>query len=167
MPILSSDTMEFISRSAAQTQRVGARLGALLQGGDVIALEGDLATGKTVFAQGVGLGWGATSRLISPTFIIIRRHSRPQDDLYLYHADLYRLETGQEVTDLGFEEMLGDPGGVCIVEWADRAPNIFPVETLGVTLQWLDEQRRSLTFRASGTRHRNILENLRKEIIGR
>lgn len=166
MPILSADALEFISRNPEQTRRVGARLGMFLTGGEVIALEGELGAGKTVFAQGVGIGWGATTPMLSPTFILIRRHTRHQDNRLFYHIDLYRIASVQEAVDLGLEELLGDPDAVCVVEWADRAAELFPAETLWVTLRALDEQRRSLTFRAHGDRHRAILEKLRKELAG-
>ncbi len=167
MPILDPDTLEFISLSPDQTRRLGARLGALLRGGEVVALEGNLGSGKTVFAQGVGRGWGSDTHLISPTFILVRRHTRPQNDQHLYHIDLYRLESEPEVEALGLEELLGDPEVVCLVEWPGRAPEIFPDEHLWVTLRWVDEHRRSLTFCASGERHRILLETFRKEILGR
>ncbi|MEJ5309375.1 MAG: tRNA (adenosine(37)-N6)-threonylcarbamoyltransferase complex ATPase subunit type 1 TsaE [Anaerolineae bacterium] len=166
MPILSPDAIEFISRSPEQTRRVGARLGMLLSGGAVVALEGNLGTGKTVLAQGIGIGWGATTSLISPTFIIIRRHTRNQDDEHFYHIDLYRIAGSTEAEALGLTELLGDPGTVCVVEWAERAADLFPEERLWVTLRALDEQRRSLTFRATGDRHRAIQEKLRKELAG-
>jgi len=166
MPILSPDAIEFISRSPEQTRRVGARLGMLLSGGDIIALEGNLGAGKTVLAQGIGIGWGATTALISPTFIIIRRHARHQDDGHFYHIDLYRIASLAEAEDLGLTELLGDPSTVCVVEWAERAADLFPQETLWVSLRTLDEQRRSLTFRANGDRHHAIQERLRKELIG-
>jgi tRNA threonylcarbamoyladenosine biosynthesis protein TsaE len=166
MPILSPDALEFISRSPEQTRRVGARLGMLLEGGAVIALEGNLGAGKTVFAQGLGIGWGATTQLISPTFVLIHRHTRHHDKMFFYHVDFYRLNSVPEIENLGMEEMLGDPGAVCVVEWANRAPDIFPQETLWVTLRWMDEYRRSLTFRASGETHQALLDQFRKEIIG-
>ncbi len=167
MPILDPDTIEFISRSPEQTQRVGARLGTFLRGGDVVAMAGSLGTGKTLLAQGIGKGWGTTAALLSPTFVLVRRHTRPQDALYLYHIDLYRLESLPEIDGLGLDEMLGAPDSVCLVEWADRAPDAMPAEALWVDLRWLDEFRRSLTFRASGPRHRELLDLLRKEIMGR
>jgi tRNA threonylcarbamoyladenosine biosynthesis protein TsaE len=166
MPILSPDAIEFISRSPEQTRRVGARLGMLLSGGDVIALEGNLGSGKTVLAQGIGIGWGATTSLISPTFVIIRRHTRNQDNGYFYHVDLYRIASPTEAEHLGLTEMLGDPGAVCVVEWAEHAADLFPAETLWVSLRVLDEQRRSLTFHANGDHHHVIQEKLRKGLAG-
>ncbi len=166
MPILSPDALEFISRSPEQTRRVGARLGMFLTGGEVIALEGDLGTGKTVLAQGIGIGWGVATPLLSPTFILVRRHTRHQDSRFFYHIDLYRIASVQEAVDLGLEELLGDPESVCVVEWSNRATTLFPEEALWVTLRVMDEQRRSLTFRANGDHHRAILEKLRKELAG-
>jgi tRNA threonylcarbamoyladenosine biosynthesis protein TsaE len=166
MPILTKDTLEFISRSPEQTARVGARLGRLLNGGKIVALEGALGAGKTVFAQGVGMGWGATTRLVSPTFVLVRRHQRHQDSLWLYHIDLYRLNSVSEVDMLGLDEMMGDPGTVCLIEWPDRHPDLLPGDYLWVHLRMLDEYRRSLVFRAHGEEHRGILDEFRQEILG-
>ncbi len=166
MPLLDAQSLEFISRSARQTIRLGSRLGALLRGGDVIALEGDLGAGKTAFAQGIGRGWGALDPLLSPTFVLIRRHERPQNQRHLYHIDLYRLHSLEEIIDLGLEELLGNQNAVCVVEWADRARELFPPEHLWIELRWLDEYRRALTFRPKGKRHTTLLQHFRQEIVG-
>ncbi len=167
MPILNPNTLEFISRSPEQTQRIGARLGVFLKGGEVIAMEGDLGTGKTQLAQGIGIGWGATYRLTSPTFILVRRHSRLQDRVYLYHVDLYRIEGALAIDTLGLGDVLGEPHAICLVEWADRAPDFFPDDILWVSLRWVDALRRALLFHATGPHHSALLTNLRQEIIGR
>lgn len=167
MPIITKDILEFISRSPEQTGRLGARLGTLLQGGEVIALEGKLGAGKTLFAQGVGMGWGSGTRLISPTFVLMRQHKRFQDDLLLCHIDLYRLNTAVEIEMLGLDDVLGAPDTICLVEWADRDPDILPADHLWVTMKLLDDYRRSLTFQARGPVHQGILNTLRKEILGK
>jgi tRNA threonylcarbamoyladenosine biosynthesis protein TsaE len=166
MPILDADTLEFISRNPDQTRRIGARLGALLKGGDVVALEGELGSGKTVLAQGIGQGWGVTETLISPTFVLIRRYERLHDDLLFYHIDLYRLIPGVEVAGLGLDELLGAPEAVCVLEWPDRATALLPEERLCIGLRWLDEYRRSLTFRARGDRYKTLLNHFRQELLG-
>lgn len=166
MPILSPDILEFVSRNVDQTRRLGARLGTLLEGGDVIALEGDLGTGKTVLAQGIGRGWGAQDPLISPTFVLVRQHERPHSSQKLYHIDFYRLQPA-EVGALGLDDILGAPEHIAVIEWADRAPDIIPPAHLWITLRWVDEYRRALTFRAAGERHMTLLEKFRREIIGR
>lgn len=166
MPILTKDTLEFISRSPEQTLRVGARLGRYLSGGDTLALEGDLGSGKTVFAQGIGMGWGASSRLVSPTYVLVRRHRRHQDALELYHVDLYRLTTAAEVEMLGLEEVIGVPETVSLVEWPERHMGLFPQDRLWVHMRILDEYRRSLVFQAQGDRHEALLNQLRQELLG-
>ncbi len=166
MPILTKDTLEFISRSPEQTCRVGARLGRYLNGGEVVALEGGMGAGKTAFAQGVGMGWGATTRLISPTFVLVRRHHRHQDALNLYHIDLYRLTSVAEIEELGLDEMIADPGAVVLIEWPERHPALLPAEYLWVNLRILDEYRRSLVFQAHGERHQAILGRFRQELLG-
>jgi tRNA threonylcarbamoyladenosine biosynthesis protein TsaE len=166
MPILTKDTLEFISRSPEQTCRLGARLGRYLNGGEVVALEGGLGAGKTVFAQGVGMGWGSTSRLVSPTYTLVRRHQRHQDSLELFHIDLYRLNSVAEVEMLGLEELLGDTDTVCLVEWPDRHPGLFPKEHLWIQMRMLDEYRRSLMFQAHGKQHQAILDHFRQELLG-
>jgi tRNA threonylcarbamoyladenosine biosynthesis protein TsaE len=166
MPILTKDTLEFISRSPEQTCRLGARLGRYLTGGEVVALEGSLGAGKTAFAQGVGMGWGSVTRLISPTYVLVRRHNRHQDALQLYHMDLYRLTSIAEIEMLGLDEMIGDPNAVVLLEWPERHPGLLPPEYLWVNLRILDEYRRSLVFQAHGERHQAILGNFRQELLG-
>src|SRR5207237_5335442 len=106
------------SRSPSETQRLGERLGAVCEPGDVIALVGDLGAGKTAFVQGLarGLGVPDEERVASPTFDIILEHA---GRLVLHHVDLYRLGSEDELAELGLGELLaGD--GVAAVEWFDR-----------------------------------------------
>jgi tRNA threonylcarbamoyladenosine biosynthesis protein TsaE len=166
MPILTKDTLEFVSRSPEQTCRLGARLGRYLNGGEVVALEGSLGAGKTAFAQGVGMGWGATTRLISPTYVLVRRHNRHQDTLELYHIDLYRLNSVSEIDLLGLDEIIGDPQAVVLIEWPERHRELLPTEYLWVNLRILDEYRRSLVFQAHGQCHQAILGDFRQELLG-
>lgn len=86
MPILDPNSLEFFSRSAEQTRRVGMRLGALLQKGDVIALVGDLGAGKTTFVQGVAVGWGSTDAVSSPTYVLVNVYRRT-DGTQFAHLD--------------------------------------------------------------------------------
>ena len=91
MPILNKHTLDFVSHSPAQTRRFGARLGALLQAGDLICLEGELGAGKTCLAQGIGRGLGIRQPITSPTFTLIAEYHLPRPAPALYHIDLYRL----------------------------------------------------------------------------
>ena len=168
-PILDQHTLEFVSRSPDQTRRLGERLGALLQGGDVICLEGTLGAGKTCLAQGVGRGWGVSRTLTSPTFVLVREYTRPQDKVRLYHIDLYRISGAAEAWGLGLEEFVGDAHAVCIIEWAERARPLMPPEYLWIRLSFPDHAgwtRRSLYFMAQGKRHTALLWEFRRAAFG-
>lgn len=165
-PILNQHTLEFVSRSPDQTRRLGARLGALLQGGDVICMEGPLGSGKTCLAQGIGRGWGVGRTLISPSFVLVREYTRPTDTVRLYHVDLYRVSGAGEALSLGMAEFLGDEHAVCIIEWAERAQSLIPVEHLWVNLESADQTRRALYFVAQGERHTELLREFRRVTFG-
>lgn len=169
MVLLDKNMLEFVSRNPSQTQRLGARLGTLLQGGDVVCLEGPLGSGKTCLAQGVGRGWGVEQRLISPTFVLVREYDRPEDGLRLYHVDLYRISSLEEAWSLGIEEFLGDERAVCIVEWAERAYDLMPSEHLWIKLGFTDyvnQFQRTLHFAAAGERHNALLQEYRRIAFG-
>jgi tRNA threonylcarbamoyladenosine biosynthesis protein TsaE len=168
-PILDENTLEFVSRSADQTQRLGARLGALLQGGDVICLEGPLGSGKTCLAQGVGRGWGVGQTLVSPTFVLVREYARPADTVKLYHVDLYRISNINEVVELGTDEFLGDTQAVSVIEWAERMRSLVPPEHLWIKLSFFDranQTRRALHFSAQGEHHTKLLQKFRQAAFG-
>lgn len=159
-------SLEFISRSPEQTRRVGARLGQLLRGGEVICLQGPLGAGKTVLAQGIGRGWGATTPLVSPSFVLIREHRRPTGDQVLLHVDFYRLEDPQEVLGLGLEDWLEDPGVVTLIEWPERAMEILPPERMWIHLEFADTERRRLLFAAEGSSYEELLRSFRRAAFG-
>jgi tRNA threonylcarbamoyladenosine biosynthesis protein TsaE len=165
-PILSEHTLEFLSRSHKQTQRLGIHLGALLQGGDVVCLEGPLGSGKTCFAQGVGRGWGVNQTLISPTFVLVREYARPGDGVRLYHVDLYRISDVAEAWSLGLDELLGDERALCIVEWAEHAHPLMPSDHLWIRLEFADQTRRTVYFTAQGERHATLLQEFRQVAFG-
>jgi tRNA threonylcarbamoyladenosine biosynthesis protein TsaE len=155
--------LDTISHSVTQTQRLGARLGELLRGGELILLDGDLGTGKTVFAQGIAQGLGITETVNSPTFTLLKEyHGR----LPLYHFDLYRLDDPEEVVALGFEDYFYGQG-ICVVEWAYKAEEIWPVEHLRVYLKVVSDTKRGLIFQAHGTLYAQILQAFRRNAYAR
>jgi tRNA threonylcarbamoyladenosine biosynthesis protein TsaE len=165
-PILDEHTLEFVSRSPRQTRRLGARMGALLQGGDVVCLEGPLGSGKTCLAQGIGRGWGIGQTLVSPTFVLVREYTRPAHTVKLHHVDFYRISGVDEALGLGVDEFLGDERAVCVIEWAERARPLIPPEHLWVRLQFADWTQRALCFVAQGERHRALLREFRRVAFG-
>lgn len=120
------------------TFAAGERLGRAVRPGTCVALIGDLGAGKTLFAKGVGAGLGI-SRVQSPTFILVQTH--PGGRVPLWHADLYRLSDPDELEQLGLDEVL-EADGVVLVEWADRFPDVLPVDHLEVRLTPEGEGRR-------------------------
>jgi len=165
-PILDEHALQFVSRSTEQTQRLGARLGTLLRGGDVICLQGQLGSGKTCFTQGVGRGWGARSDIVSPSYVLIREYDRHQDLLMIYHIDLYRIGGVEETFGMELDELLGDGSGVCVIEWAERAESLIPPEHLWIQFEFAGRHRRSLSFLASGDRHVQLLRQFRRVAFG-
>jgi tRNA threonylcarbamoyladenosine biosynthesis protein TsaE len=166
MPILDEHTLDFISHSAEQTRRFGARLGALLQAGDLICLEGDLGTGKTCLAQGVGQGMGIVESITSPSFTLVAEHRPPPPAPVLYHIDLYRLDAPvAEALAFGLDDyLLGD--GVCLIEWADRICSALPRGRLWITLRHLDRSKRGIIVTASSHRYDDLLHQFRKTAFG-
>jgi tRNA threonylcarbamoyladenosine biosynthesis protein TsaE len=154
--------LEIVSHSADQTQRLGERLGRLLQPGDVVCLQGDLGSGKTCLTQGIARGLGVGQSVTSPTFIIINEYALPGAALKLRHIDLYRIARLAEARALGLEDYLnGDD--ICVVEWAERVLELLPAERLWVTLRYVNDTQRELRFGATGKRYTDLLERLRQE----
>ncbi|HSM76118.1 MAG TPA: tRNA (adenosine(37)-N6)-threonylcarbamoyltransferase complex ATPase subunit type 1 TsaE [Bryobacteraceae bacterium] len=109
--------MEIISHSPADTERLGEQLGRAARRGLVIALSGDLGAGKTQFVRGLARGLGISRRVHSPTFTLVNEYGGGR--LKLFHLDLYRLETAEQILSAGIEEYL-KPDGVSVIEWAER-----------------------------------------------
>ena len=166
MPILDEHTLDLISHSPAQTRRFGARLGDLLQAGDLVCLEGDLGTGKTCLVQGIGRGMGVVEPITSPSFTLIAEYRGPAPAPALYHVDLYRLQAAvEEARALGLEDyILSD--GVCVIEWAERAESILPKERLWVALRYVDQSKRGLMMRATGARYDELVQQFRLSAFG-
>lgn len=144
--------------SSEETQLLAEQLGLLLQPGDVIALVGELGSGKTLFSQGLarGLEVPETFYITSPTFAIINEYP---GRIAFYHLDLYRVDSAAEFFELGLEEILYGQGAVAI-EWAERLGENLPGERLEVHLAFRGETSRSLTFHAFGANAKQRLATL-------
>jgi tRNA threonylcarbamoyladenosine biosynthesis protein TsaE len=148
------------TESAAETQALGEKLAGWLDTGEVLALAGELGTGKTVFTQGLARGLGIRAAVTSPTFVLINRY-RAADGRVLQHADCYRLANAPlEMWDVGLTDLLEAGDEIVVIEWADRIPGLLPEEHLEVVFTYLDENRRRLCFTAHGARYIEILRKL-------
>jgi len=140
----------------AATVGAGARLAALVRGGDAIALIGELGAGKTTLVTGLvaALGGGAAA---SPTFALVNEY--PGGRLVVWHVDLYRLERAAELVELGLDDVIGDPRGICIIEWADRFA-VLPADHLQIELGHTPGGGRTLAARGTGPRGRELAAEL-------
>lgn len=163
MPILSSHNLDFISRSAEQTRRLGLRLGSLVNPGDIIHLSGDLGSGKTTFVQGFAQGWGSLDSVSSPTFVIVNQYRRLDGEL-LHHLDAYRIGSLDEAIDLDLDAMISS--GVLIVEWAERITAALPEECLDIHFSWVGDEQRNLVFNPMGDRYVKMLALFRQLTFG-
>lgn len=127
----------FVTRSTQETIALGRRLGAVLRAGDVLVLTGDLGAGKTQFTKGIAAGMGVEDDVTSPTFTIEMVYEG--SELPLYHFDLYRLESADQLDDTGLYDVLeGD--GPCVIEWGEQFAEQIGDERLDVVLTRLDDQ---------------------------
>ena len=137
--------VELISKSPAETEALGETFGRVAQRGLVLALSGDLGAGKTQFVRGLARGLGISGRVHSPTFTLVNEYGGGR--LKLFHLDLYRLETAEQIFSAGIEEYLS-PDGVSVVEWAERIYDLrFTIYDLKkVRIEILNEQERKIIY---------------------
>ncbi len=140
---LKGKEIELISNSEAQTIQFGERLGKILKKGDVVALSGELGSGKTYFTKGVAKGLGIPPDLVtSPSFTLVNEY---EGKCKLFHIDAYRLEK-EEFLSAGLDEYFYEDG-ITVMEWADRWSEILPENTIWVRLEILDENKRKIIIR--------------------
>lgn len=163
MPILDDSNFEFFSHSPHQTRRLGIHLGGRLKQGDVVCLEGDLGSGKTVLVQGIAQGWGTSDPVSSPTYVIVNEYRRP-DEQRLYHIDAYRLESASEAEQLDFDRMLEQ--GTIVIEWAERIREVLPDAFLWIHLNYTGMEHRAMLLTPQGKRFEDIVEKLRYKLYG-
>jgi tRNA threonylcarbamoyladenosine biosynthesis protein TsaE len=124
----SQETQKFAAELAAALKKEKGSTGA----STVVCLYGDLGSGKTTFAQGFAKELGIQNRLLSPTFIIVRRYQIAQSASLLYHVDLYRTKTPYDITNLGFSEILSDARNYVLIEWAEKLEGLTPAHRVDI-----------------------------------
>ena len=139
--------MEFITHSPAETEAVGVALGKVLRGGTVLAYEGDLGAGKTAFTRGLARGLGATDMVTSPTYTIVNEYLSGR--LPLFHFDMYRLRSAEDLFDIGWDDYL-DRGGICAVEWSENVREALE-DAICVRIEKLGEDSRRILIEGGDT----------------
>ena len=122
--------MEYLSHNEIETEALGARLAAILPPGSVVAYQGGLGMGKTAFTRGLASGLGYPGRVTSPTFTIVNEYLGA---IPLFHFDMYRLGSAEELFEIGWDDYL-ERGGICVVEWSENVEGAFPDHTVRVPL---------------------------------
>ena len=139
--------MEFITESARQTQKIGRKVATDLikKTPTIIALTGDLGSGKTTFVQGFVKGLGIRKKIISPTFILMRTYKARKAKM-LYHLDLYRLENNfkEEMENLGVSDIWKEKNNILVIEWAEKIKNLLPKGTAWIRFEYLSDNKRKI-----------------------
>jgi len=147
--------MQIITRNPNQTIKLGMAISGLLQKGDILALFGNLGSGKTTLVKGIAKGLRVKSRIVnSPSFVLLKEYG---GRLPLYHFDFYRIEKPEETYGIGLEEFLFGKG-VCVIEWADRIRRILPKQYLRLNLKFLDKDRRKISMNGFGSRYKELVK---------
>ena len=134
--------MQYITNSPAETESIGAALGKVITPGTVIAYRGDLGAGKTAFTRGLARGLGCTEIVTSPTYTIVNEYLGGR--IPLFHFDMYRLRSADDLFDIGWEDYL-DRGGICAVEWSENVDDAME-DAIYITIEKLGEDSRRITI---------------------
>lgn len=146
---------DVITKSAEETQGLGEKLAASLKSGDVLALHGNLGSGKTTFVQGLAKGLGISQRIISPTFIIMRSYTikkfrskddKPLSEKMFYHVDLYRIRNATDIEGLGLQEIMEDKHAIVVIEWAEKIEKFLPKQTKRIYFTYRNEHEREIMY---------------------
>lgn len=134
--------MEFITNSPAETEKIGEALGKTIKPGTVIAYRGDLGAGKTAFTRGLARGLGSTELVTSPTYTIVNEYLGGR--MPLFHFDMYRLHSSDDLWDIGWEDYL-ERNGICAVEWSENVADALE-DPIFITIEKLGEESRRITI---------------------
>lgn len=142
--------------NAKQTEELGIRIGESLTGGEIIAMTGDLGSGKTTITKSIAKGLDIDEYITSPTFTIVNEY---EGRLKLFHFDVYRIGDIEEMYDMGYEEYFYS-GGVCIIEWANLIEEILPEDTIRIEISTQDENKRQFIITGKGEKFNHIVKEL-------
>jgi len=153
---------EYTTHSEYETLNIGKKLGELLNVGDIVCLNGDLGTGKTVFVKGIAMALSIDEYITSPTFTIVNEYD---SKIPLFHFDVYRISDSDEMFEIGFEEYL-DNKGIVVIEWASIISEILPEETINVTISKVGEDfdLRNIIIDFNGEKYKDLEQKFEGEL---
>ena len=135
----------YITKSSVETQKLGEKIAKQVLKKDfnnVIGLKGGLGGGKTTFMQGFAKGLGIKEKILSPTFVLMKKFKIK--DKYVYHIDCYRIDNAKDLLDLGFKEIISDPKNIVVVEWADKIKEIMPKDSFWIDFEFINKNSRKI-----------------------
>ena len=163
-------SLSFYSHSSQDTIDFAKRISSFLKQGDILALFGDLGSGKTTFVKGLAKGLGLKSKVNSPSFVILKIYSFKTNyskgkcshkrRISLYHFDLYRLRFLKEIEDIGYEDFIYN-SGICVIEWADKARRLLPKYYLKIKIQIRGKDTRMINLLGFGSRYNTLLNQMK------
>lgn len=136
------------TKDREETIKLGERIAKDFKYGGVLALFGNLGSGKTTFVQGFAKGLGIKQRIISPTFIIVRTYKLEVKNFY--HIDLYRIETQKDIHGLGLEEVLNNSQNIVTIEWAEKIRDLLPEKRIDINFEYVSENKRRIRIKKHG-----------------
>lgn len=155
-------SISFKANNLEDTITFGKKLGATLKPGEVIALSGELGAGKTTLVKAIATGLGIPADIVvcSPSYTLVNEYD---GRIPLFHFDLYRLEDAKDINELGFEEYL-EGEGVSVIEWADVAPDLLPLEHLKIDIQIISENKRNIAVSGKGEKYKRVVDRISSKL---
>ena len=135
-----------VTSAEVETNVLGAEVAKDIKPGSVVALYGVLGAGKTVFTKGLARGFGISARILSPTFTLMREYPLPGGKGKLYHFDLYRLKSANELKSVNLKELIGEKKSIVVIEWAEKAKKFLPKDAVTVKFKVTKETGREITI---------------------
>ncbi len=153
-------TLHIQSNSPEKTQHLGTIIGKSTNANDLILLSGTLGSGKTCLTQGIARGLDIHEYTLSPTFVLVREY---RGKLPLYHIDLYRLDTSEDMMSIGLDDYIYS-NGVCVIEWAEKGESILPEDNLSIQFSYLSQHDRDIQMKAHGKRYEKLLKTIAESL---
>jgi tRNA threonylcarbamoyladenosine biosynthesis protein TsaE len=148
---MKKENKKFLTRGAEETQKLGADFAKKILNprpegcAVVVGLEGDLGSGKTTFLQGFAKGLGIKEKILSPTFVIMKRFKMPRGNNFI-HIDTYRINKPEEILEINFLDIIGNPKNIVAVEWPEKIKKYLPKDAIIIKFKFIEKEKREIIF---------------------